>query len=175
MMTSELDNRIILDDGTVVCNDRSIIEILYQDKSIDNLCAEESTDVKLYNAANSLLDGSYTPIDTVIDNKYGEQQWDQYWLTPKEYLLIDLNEYFLNKCNTDIERDRVKLELELFESHDMISVARHLIYLVDHWRSNNIVWGVGRGSSVSSFLLYLIGINRINPLGYDLDISEFLK
>ena len=36
-------------------------------------------------------------------------------------------------------------------------------YLVDTMRNNNIVWGVGRGSSVGSFVLYKIGINRINP------------
>jgi DNA polymerase III alpha subunit len=42
-------------------------------------------------------------------------------------------------------------------------------------RNNNIVWGVGRGSCVSSFVLFLIGIHKINPIYYDLDVSEFLK
>jgi len=48
-------------------------------------------------------------------------------------------------------------------------------YLVDLMRENNIVWGVGRGSSVSSFVLFLIGIHRINSIYYDLDVEEFLK
>jgi DNA polymerase III alpha subunit len=42
-------------------------------------------------------------------------------------------------------------------------------------RKNNILWGVGRGSSVASFVLYLIGIHRINSLFYNLPIEEFLK
>ena len=42
-------------------------------------------------------------------------------------------------------------------------------------RENNRVWGVGRGSSVSSFCLFLIGVHKINPMLYDLDYKEFLR
>ena len=48
-------------------------------------------------------------------------------------------------------------------------------YLVDTLRKNNIIWGVGRGSSVASYVLYLLGVHRIDSLYYDLDITEFLK
>ena len=50
-----------------------------------------------------------------------------------------------------------------------------LIYFVDTIRANNVVWGVGRGSSVSSFCLFLIGVHKINPLLYNLDYREFLR
>ena len=42
-------------------------------------------------------------------------------------------------------------------------------------KDNNIVYGVGRGSSVSSYILYLIGVHRVNSLKFNLDIKEFLK
>jgi DNA polymerase III alpha subunit len=42
-------------------------------------------------------------------------------------------------------------------------------------RKHNIVWGVGRGSSVASYVLYLIGVHKINSMYYDLDIEEFLR
>jgi DNA polymerase III alpha subunit len=57
----------------------------------------------------------------------------------------------------------------------MIPVLRQLLYMIDRWRESSVVWGVGRGSSVSSFVLYLIGINRINPRRFGLDASEFFK
>jgi DNA polymerase III alpha subunit len=57
----------------------------------------------------------------------------------------------------------------------MFVLLQYLKYLVDTMRSNNILWGVGRGSSVASFVLFLIGIHRINSLYWDLSIDEFLK
>jgi len=63
----------------------------------------------------------------------------------------------------------------LFQERDMFVLLRYLKYLVDTMRENNIVWGVGRGSSVASFVLFLLGIHRINSLYYDLSIDEFLK
>jgi DNA polymerase III alpha subunit len=46
---------------------------------------------------------------------------------------------------------------------------------VETMRVNNIVWGVGRGSSVASYVLYLIGVHKIDSMYYDLDIEEFLR
>jgi DNA polymerase III alpha subunit len=42
-------------------------------------------------------------------------------------------------------------------------------------RTNHIIWGVGRGSSVASHVLYKLGVHRINSLHYNLDIQEFLR
>jgi len=50
-----------------------------------------------------------------------------------------------------------------------------MFYLVDFMRENKIVWGVGRGSSTASFVLYLIGIHKINPIQFQLDWREFLR
>ena len=57
----------------------------------------------------------------------------------------------------------------------MYPVLRFLVYFTDTLRDKNIVWGVGRGSSVASYVLYLIGVHRINSIRYNLDITEFLK
>lgn len=97
------------------------------------------------------------------------------WFMPDEYKNIDIAQWVLNQCKTDAELQRAGEELILFQQRDMFMLLRYLKYLVDTMRENNIVWGVGRGSSVSSFVLYLIGIHRINSLFYQLDIREFLK
>jgi len=78
-------------------------------------------------------------------------------------------------CSSDAELQRVGQELMLFQERNMFNLLRYLKYLVDTMRTHNIVWGVGRGSSVSSFVLFLIGVHRINSLYYDLSIDEFLK
>jgi DNA polymerase III alpha subunit len=78
-------------------------------------------------------------------------------------------------CTTEVQRRRVDEELELFIQHGMFDLLFYLKYLVDTMRENNIVWGVGRGSSVASYVLYLLGVHKIDSIKYELDIKEFLK
>jgi DNA polymerase III alpha subunit len=94
---------------------------------------------------------------------------------PDEYKQLTIQNYVLNKCKTDQELERVAEELKAFRERDMFNLLRYMVYLVDFMRENNIVWGVGRGSSVASYVLYLIGVHRINSIQYDLDWREFLR
>jgi len=57
----------------------------------------------------------------------------------------------------------------------LFDLLKFLTYLVDVMRENNIIWGVGRGSSVSSFVLYKLGVHRIDSMYYKLEIDEFLR
>jgi len=97
------------------------------------------------------------------------------WFIPNEYKQIDIRNWLLSKCTSQEQTDRVELELSLFEKQDMTDILNVMIYVVDTLRSQNIVWGVGRGSSVSCYCLYLIGIHKIDSLKYDLPINEFFK
>jgi DNA polymerase III alpha subunit len=94
---------------------------------------------------------------------------------PQQYKDMDIAQFVLEQCQDDSELQRAGMELLLFQERDMFDLLKYLKYLVDTMRENNIIWGVGRGSSVSSFVLYLIGIHKINSLYYDLSIEEFLK
>jgi DNA polymerase III alpha subunit len=98
-----------------------------------------------------------------------------HWLMPKEYYELDIAQYILDQCSTDEELQRAGQELILFQDREMFILLKYLKYLVDTMRKNNIVWGVGRGSSVASFILFLLGIHKINSLYYDLSIEEFIK
>lgn len=114
-----------------------------------------------------------------VDPKVSVDAFDQNlqnnWFLPKEYKDMDIAKYVLELCQTDEELQRVGQELLLFQERNMFDLLKYLKYLVDTMRDNNIVWGVGRGSSVSSYILFLLGIHRINSLYYDLSIDEFLK
>ena len=97
------------------------------------------------------------------------------WRFPIEYQEMDIAKYVLDQCKNDEELQRAGMELLLFQERDMFMLLKYLKYLIDTMKSNNIIWGVGRGSSVASFVLYLLGVHRINSLYYDLSIEEFLK
>lgn len=97
------------------------------------------------------------------------------WYMPESYKTLDIAKFVLDQCKNDQELQRAGEELLMYQERDMFMLLKYLKYLVDTMRKHNIVWGVGRGSSVSSFVLYLIGVHRINSLYYDLSINEFLK
>ena len=40
---------------------------------------------------------------------------------------------------------------------------------------HQVIWGVGRGSSVASYVLYKLGVHRVDSMYYDLDPQEFLR
>lgn len=97
------------------------------------------------------------------------------WKMPLEYKNMDIAKYVLEQCKTEPELQRAGEELLIFQEKNMFPLLQYLKYLVDTMRQHNIVWGVGRGSSVSSFVLFLLGVHKINSLYYDLPISEFIK
>jgi DNA polymerase III alpha subunit len=97
------------------------------------------------------------------------------WFMPQEYRDTDIAQHILDLCTTQEQLQRVGEELLLFQEHDLFDLLRYLRYLVDVMRENHIIWGVGRGSSVASYVLYLLGVHRIDSMHYDLDPREFLR
>jgi len=104
-----------------------------------------------------------------------DQKMQSHWHMPDEYKNLDIAKYVLALCKTDEERQRVGQELLLYLDRDLFPLLQYMKYLVDTMRKHKLVWGVGRGSSVSSYVLYLLGVHRINSLYYSLDITEFLR
>lgn len=102
-------------------------------------------------------------------------QQQQNWHMPDEYKNLDIASHVLNLCKTQEELQRCGSELLLYQERDLFDLLKYLKYLVDTMTANNIVWGVGRGSSVASYVLYLLGVHKINSMYYNLDIAEFLR
>jgi len=96
------------------------------------------------------------------------------WFMPKDYC-PDLLQQVYAMCKTDEQRDRVSEELEAYIQHGMLDLLYYLKYFVDTMTANNILWGVGRGSSVASYVLFLIGVHNIDSIKYNLDWHEFLR
>lgn len=107
-------------------------------------------------------------------SEFDKQAQDK-WFLPEDYRSLDIAHYVLTLCKTEVELQRVGQELLMFQERDMFDLLRYLKYLVDTMRQQNIVWGVGRGSSVASYVLFLLGVHKVDSIFYDLSIEEFLK
>jgi len=156
----------------------TIFEMLYQNPNLD-FSKLLVTDGEQYNKSIDLLHADleylqiYHPLDIDIDQF--DEIYKHNWLIPDEYISFDIAQWILDQCKDQVELQRVAEELILFQERDLFPLLKYLKYFVDTMRKHNIVWGVGRGSSVASFVLYLIGVHKINSIKYSLDITEFLK
>ena len=175
MESIDLLNRTILSDGTVICQQSAMIEMLYSADNINGIFCDSLDDQTEWQAAARICDSQQQGPIYTSGAAYSNIQWQDYWFTPASYASIDVVEFCRSRCCSPEQHHRINEELAEIARRNMIPLIQHLIYCVDVWRANNIVWGVGRGSSVSSLVLHLIGINRINPLEYGLDFREWLK
>lgn len=165
----------------IVLSEADIIAGLYTGK-ITSLAEVNIDNSELVDQFNNSINTNADHIDKLklfIDTNMSIEQFDKInqetWLIPEKYKTFDIVNWLYNQCKTDQERNRVEEELELFIQHGMYEVLPALKYLVDLMRKKKVIWGLGRGSSVASYCLYLIGIHKVNSLRYDLDIKEFLK
>ena len=97
------------------------------------------------------------------------------WFMPDEYFEFDVREYCLGLCKTAEEIERVEMEIAKFQEINMTRVLQWMKYFVDTCNKNNVTWGVGRGSSVASYVLYLLDVHCINSLKYNIPFNEFVK
>ena len=162
-------------------SNRDLIDMIYSghvDKCHVVLC-DPSDDIEKFNAAmrEQYLPELTTYIPLDVDQKTFDGALQSEWFMPDEYKTLDIDAFLLGKIGGKLTKEwgRCLEELEAFRERGMEDLLRYMIYLVDYMRKNNIVWGVGRGSSVASYVLYLIGVHRINSIQYDLDWREFLR
>lgn len=167
----------INDYGDCVYSEDAVIELIYQNPKLD--ISKIFTEVEQYNSALEELDIDLPKLPALETKTEDLQLFDknnyEQWYMPKKYENINVLQWLLDKCQTDAEKLRVQEEYSRYQEKNFIKVLQFLIYFVDTLRANNIVWGVGRGSSVASFCLFLIGVHKINPMLYNLDYTEFLR
>ena len=97
------------------------------------------------------------------------------WFMPETYKNLDIKQYILDLCSTEQQKERVLIELNEYEKRDLFPLLKQMKYIIDTLRQNNIVWGVGRGSSVASYVLFLMGVHRVDSIKYNIPLNEFFK
>ncbi len=177
-LNTQLTDRVLWYDGDSTINEESLMRMVKCGESTGGLFVDAITsDIEQYN--------TYVDKDKKIGIKEGISPLTYDWVIPDEYKNIDMREYVIEKLAGSTRRlsdsefceraERVLVELDLYKKLDLIDVLRTLIFVINTLIENNVVWGVGRGSSVASYILYLIGVHDIDSFKYGLNIEEFLR
>jgi DNA polymerase III alpha subunit len=163
--------------GELVYSESDLCNLIMQGCAIDDVTVDQS--VNLESAAAILNDIpkfiAYNELVEQLSTEQFDHRNQQQWFMPESYRNMDIAELVLNLCATDAELQRCGHELMLFQERGLFDLLRYLKYLVDVMSEHKLIWGVGRGSSVASYVLYKLGVHRIDSLYYDLDPAEFLR
>jgi len=162
--------------GQMIFDEQDLVnQILQGNRELDGYVVDPSIQL---GQAISLLE--HMPVLVKhVDQDISVEEFDrvsqQNWHMPQSYQTLDIAELVLGLCDNDSELQRCGQELLLYQARDLFDLLRYLKYLVDVMNDNHVIWGVGRGSSVASYVLYKLGVHRIDSLHYDLDPTEFLR
>jgi DNA polymerase III alpha subunit len=164
--------------GQQYLTEDELVEMIHinPDLDITNVLLDEP---KKFNFWNGTLYAGYPKIKRYEKPACTVEAFDKAnqsaWHMPYEYMSFDIVDWLINECTNDEQVNRVALELKLYDERNLIPLLQFLKYMIDTFRENKIVWGVGRGSSVASYVLYLLGVHKIDSLVYNLDVTEFLR
>ena len=167
--------------GQLVFSEDDVTDYLMQGKELnifDRMLVDKTVDIEdakliLENVPTFIRYDEHAQKNLSVDDF--DHRCQTHWYMPLEYKQLDIAEYILGLCKTEAELQRVGEELLLFQERNLFDLLRYLKYLVDTLQDNRVIWGVGRGSSVASYVLYLLGVHRIDSMFYDLDPREFLR
>ena len=167
--------------GQIILGEQDLMNLVMQGRDVWNMQhVVVDHDVDLERGIQIIQEPSAMMQWTFPENSdMAVPDWDhiqqQQWHMPDSYKTMDIAAHVLDLCDTDAELQRCGEELILYQERGLMDLLRYLRYLVDVMRENHVIWGVGRGSSVASFVLYKLGVHRINSLYYELDPTEFLR
>ena len=179
-----LEDRIVTDEGKVALKLPLFVELCRSGKPYTHLLAVRNWDIERFNKNTG---DEYPDIEIWDDdgeaNGPPDETYD--WTIPQEYQDLNIYDMSLHAFSKKvaegkIEEDetyasRLMDELQEMNNRNMFPFIRCLVYVRDKFRENRVVWGVGRGSSCACLVMYLLDINKVDPVKYEIPMEEFFK
>jgi DNA polymerase III alpha subunit len=160
--------------GNPIYQDKDIIDLIYKGLEINDAIVEPNENIAKFEEHSGI---KLKQFDTSIES-INIEEFDficqQDWFIPEEYKNMDIEGLLVHICPKE-NYQRLIDELQEYRERNLLPLLRVLKYLVDTFRKSNVLWGVGRGSSVASYVLYLLEVHRIDSVKYNLDWREFLR
>jgi len=166
-MKTQLKDRILWYDGTNQVKPEMVSSLLLNGVSLDKIAVlHKNADINLF---EQLSDESITDSKECNDQLYFD------WVIPDEFKNLNLTQYAMKLvANHPLEyQERMQHELNEIKERRLEMLFKTLIYTIDTFKATKTVWGVGRGSSCASLLLHLLGLHLVDPVKYDIPLSEF--
>lgn len=180
-LSTELSDRTLRFDGVSILDPERVAAALARGvRPSDLRVTSISDDVRLHNEVVVEADRLRELADEPV-------QINMAWRLPKKYQDLDLNQYVIDRfverseelgftaddSDVLVAEARIQAELAEIQRRGMVEFMKTVIYVLDTFRQNNVVWGVGRGSSCASYVLFIIGLHVVDSLKLQVPMEEF--
>jgi DNA polymerase III alpha subunit len=158
-----------------IFNEQDLFDALYQGHQFnvyDTMLVERNNNIE--QLETQLGFKFLEPYETHFEIADYDAACQSNWNMPDKYKTLDIEEWLLDSC-PEQNYQRLMEELEAYKARNMLDLLRWLKYFVDTCSKEGVVWGIGRGSSVASYILFLIGVHNVDSIKYNLDWQEFLR
>lgn len=173
-----LEDRIITDTGSMIAKYDLLLSLALSGEPFAHLPAVPHDDLAKYHHNKGTLDSAKVWVDDGVIQ--GPSIKTFAWITPPPYVTMDIADRCMTmmldrSLDTPTYMDRLVDEIALMYARDMEPFVRCVVWITDMMRKKDIVWGLGRGSSCASLILFVLGINKVDPVRYDIPKEEFYK
>lgn len=180
LLGTQLKDRFLWLDGDSTIEPNAIADMVLSGLKLKRgvYVSDVDDDIRRFNSIS----------DYQLEVKTENRDFNFDWNIPVEYKEMNLRKLILKKLSEEVEKNdelteedieirlnRIDDELELYYKTNLNMLLRTAIFVIDTFRQKGVVWGVGRGSACSSYILYLIGVHDIDSVYYELDVSDFLR
>lgn len=169
-----IDNRFISECGNMVLTTEGVIDMMMLAKDMHGVLIENTPELI---KGLPVLEGAIVYDPDTDDVK--EIKWAMFDMTETEIIdeIIDRckNGKHADLMNDDAYMNRIEQELVEVVNEQQEGFILSVAMICDTLDQNGILRGFGRGSSCASLLLFMLGVHDVDPVMYDIPMSEFFK
>lgn len=177
-LNTQLENRKLRFDGVSIVSPEQVAEMLLLGAKPHQLRVTHlDEDIEAFN--------DNVPDDPISVDVGEPVKLDFSWKLPEPYLSMDLRATIVARAvdrllqlnyPDDVQlaaSERIQAEFEEIERRGMVEFMKTIIYVLDVFREKGVIWGVGRGSSCASYILFILGLHSVDCIKYNVLMGEF--
>lgn len=174
-MITELSDRTLWYDGVCEVDSRQVPDLLLLGTPVQQLIVRHpDSDIDQFNTLSD---------EIIQSDRQSPPILDYAWRLPAHIMSLDLTELCSERLEVylaarphlraDSYISRLRVELQEISNRNLDHTIRAVIYVLQTMRAAGKVWGVGRGSSCASLVLFLLELHSVDPVLYSISHTEF--
>jgi len=180
-LTTKLNNRVLRYDGVSVIPPEMVADILLHGSSPTEIrVTQDSWEIQQFNFNCDEGDEIKFNNDEVkLDTSWNlPEDWASLTIDQVQHLIVDKATDVISRSNyTEAQvskaYSRIEKEIKEIEKRNMMDFLKTIMYVLDTFKKNDICWGVGRGSSCASYVLFVLGLHVVDCVKFGVPMEEF--